>query len=266
MTLHRRSRACTLLSVVTLTTFVAGVLPARSAHADDSNAYQPVQIGTGGPPTLASGTPQAGTAGALASVDLATGEARASFAFQLPAARGQAQPSLGLAYSSGSGVGFAGTGWTLDLPSIERRGASGMPRFDNDVLGTASDRLSDRYVFGGSPLVPICTVGDGGTCSALVRDESLPPGLSGWTYFRTEVDDGMRFFYRPAGGPGSPSTWLAQTKAGVTLTFGSPIVPSAVGGADPTEWSHEPLASNANVYRWNLARQTDLYGNAVDYK
>jgi RHS repeat-associated protein len=260
MTLDSRSRACTLLSVVTLTAFVGGMLPARSAHADPGSG---IQIGTGGPATLAGPTPQAGAAAPLASVDLATGEARASFSFELPSARGQAQPSLGLSYSSASGVGFAGIGWSLDLPSIERRGASGMPRFDGDVLG--SDPLADKYTFGGTALVPICTIGSGGGCNGLVRDEAIPPNLDGWTYFRTEVDDGRRFFYLPASGFG-PSTWIVQTKGGVTLTFGTPREASPIGGADPTEWSHEPLAPASGVYRWNLARQTDTYGDAVYYQ
>lgn len=149
---RRYSRSRAVVSLVTMTTFLAGMLPVRGAHAN-IGPFPPIQQGTGGGPTLASPTPQAGSSDALATVDLSTGAATSSFAFRLPVARGQAQPSLSLLYSSSSGVGLAGVGWTLDLPSIERRGSSGMPRFDNDVLG--HDRLSDKYFFGGEPLVPI---------------------------------------------------------------------------------------------------------------
>ena len=266
---RRHSRTRALVSLVTMTTFLAGMLPLRSARAD-IQSFPPIEQGTGGGPTLASPTPQAGSAEALATVDLATGATTSSFPFRLPAARGQAQPSLSLVYSSSSGVGLAGVGWTLDLPSIERRGSSGMPRFDDDVLG--ADSFSDKYVFGGEPLVPICTLDSGGQCPGgastngdfphLQQGEQVPGELGGWTYFRTEIDDGMRFFLAPG-----RRTWRVQTKQGVTLLFGDPG-DAVVGGAAPVETMHEPLASAqpaSPVYRWNLSRQIDSSGNTVYY-
>ena len=54
--------------------------------------------------------------------------------FQLSAARGDAQPSLALTYNSSYGVGYAGVGWTLDTPSITRKGTAGMPLFKDEVI------------------------------------------------------------------------------------------------------------------------------------
>jgi len=73
-----------------------------------------------------------------------TGGATTAITFQLPPARGRAQPSLGLRYNSSStGMGEAGVGWSLSTPPIiERRSQSGAPRFDNDdFLTVDGERL-----------------------------------------------------------------------------------------------------------------------------
>ncbi|HEY3816930.1 MAG TPA: RHS repeat-associated core domain-containing protein [Polyangiaceae bacterium] len=260
------------LALAALSSFI--VLAPRAARADapPPPPFVAGQTDFGGSPTLAKSSTQ-GVPASLATVDLSTGEARAGFSFDLPTARGAAQPALSLSYSSAAGVGFAGMGWTLNLPTIERRGAAGAPRFDSDVLGTSPDQSSDRYVFDGLPLVPICTLAEGGACRAagLASDESFPDSLAGWTYFRGEIDDGQRFFYSPDG-----QTWVVQTKPGVTATFGV-ITDTLAGGAIAVERGHEPLAPTSiggtsaltaplyPVYRWNLAKQTDASGNAVYY-
>ena len=270
--MHRRHHP-TSLSIAAIVSFLA--LPAATALADapPSPPFVAGQTDFGGAPTLASSGSQ-GVPSSLAGVDLSTGEAKASFSFNLPTARGDAQATLGLTYSSAAGVGFAGMGWTLDLPAIERRGAAGAPRFDSDVLGTLSpDQSADRYVFGGLPLVPICTLVDGGICINRQIDpqEAFPVGLAGWTYFRAEIDNGERFFYSPTG-----LTWIVQNKHGVTSTFGALAEP-VVSGATAIERGHDPLAPMPPggpvvltaplypVYRWNLAKQSDGSGNAVYY-
>lgn len=272
MTLFHSRWTRALVSVTTIATMLSGmipILPARSARADGPAAAingQGDNYGTGGPPSLGASGPQGQPSTGLASVNLSTGAATASFDFQLETARGQAQPKLGLQYSSSGGVGFAGLGWTLNLPAIERRGASGMPQFDSDVLG-ASSPLSDKYLFAGAPLVPICTISASGGCTGMVRGEQVPNGYAGWTYFRSEVDNGMRFFLEPGG-----QTWIVETKQGVSFEFGDPGA-SVVGGATPIERMHDPDAtltgvtvSSGEVFRWNLAQQWDLNGNSVYYR
>jgi RHS repeat-associated protein len=50
--------------------------------------------------------------------------------FQLPPAVGGLVPSLGLAYSTGTGVSEVGLGWTLTVPSVRRRTENGVPHYD----------------------------------------------------------------------------------------------------------------------------------------
>jgi hypothetical protein len=103
------------------------MLPPRQARADQAADLAPFSDGVGGPSTLALPAPAPDSTDALATVDLATGGLRSAFAFELPPARGNAQPSLSLLYNSSANVGSAGLGWTLDLPSITRRGTAGVP-------------------------------------------------------------------------------------------------------------------------------------------
>src|SRR5437879_308507 len=83
------------------------------------------------------------------SVEMTSGVLRTAIPFLLPAARGAVQPQLALSYSSASGPSEAGTGWGLNLPSIERKPLSGAPLFT---------RLHDRMAFSGQPLVRICGI------------------------------------------------------------------------------------------------------------
>jgi hypothetical protein len=137
-----------------------------SSRADDlSTSY----LGIDGPPTLAGTEPAAGSANALAEVDPSTGAVRASLPFHLPVARGQAQPSLALMYNSAAGVGTAGVGWSLNLPSVERTGATAFPKFIDDPAGKNPASVcspdvipknpnpascADRFVLAGRQLVP----------------------------------------------------------------------------------------------------------------
>jgi RHS repeat-associated protein len=262
---YSHSRAC--VSILTLAVYLATMLPPRRAEAD-TGPFPGIAQGTGGAGSLDGPSPQAGSTESLATVDLSTGAATSSYPFQLPTARGLAQPSLGLSYSSATGIGFAGMGWTLDVPTIERRGASGgMPQYDPDFLGTVGytstpDPTADKYVFNGQPLVPICIVG--GPCGDKYS-EQFPSSLTHWAYFRTEIDNGMRFFLSP-----DTNTWQVQTKTGVTMTFGVPG-DTLVGSALPVEIEHDALATGekpgavGTQYRWNLSRQTDPMGNVVAY-
>jgi Salmonella virulence plasmid 65kDa B protein len=250
-------------------------------------------LGIDGPPTLAGPEPNAGSANALAEVDPSTGAVRASLAFQLLVARGRAQPSLALTYSSAVGVGSAGVGWSLNLPSIERKGATAFAKFVDDPAGAdpasvcspdvsppnpKAARCADRFVLAGQALVPVCIVKPPPPatadlppfCEGALRGEVFPASLIGWTYFRTEIDDGNRVFWSP-----NHETWIVQTHAGVTSYFGRPLdlIPSGHGlehadalfrVADPNSPGQGGLPTDvSDIYRWNLVRQFDPSGNVV---
>ncbi|MGH7297718.1 MAG: SpvB/TcaC N-terminal domain-containing protein, partial [Polyangiaceae bacterium] len=196
------------------------------------------------------------------------GAARTRFPFKFPSARGQAQPSLALAYSSSRGLGMAGVGWSLDVPSITRKGTAGVPRFVDAFPQSAT---ADDYYVNGQLLVAVCilTAGGAGTqCANAVQGEQFPGqffgrNTSGWTYFRAQIDDGTRYFFSVDG-----QTWVQQLKDGRLRQYGV-----ALDGLFDDAATERPTVSNAGnvggdsraVYRWNLVRESDASGNTVFY-
>ncbi|MCC6216035.1 MAG: hypothetical protein IT376_14310, partial [Polyangiaceae bacterium] len=195
------------------------------------------------------------------SAQLSTGIATFQVPFALPAARGAAQPSLALAYSSGGGLGAAGMGWDVGVASIARQTDRGVPRYDDRA---AWHSAQDRFVFGGGQeLVPICTVGPDLSCAGALAgvlatgggtvDEEMPVWAAGWQYFRPRVEGSfLRFFWSP-----DHRTWRVQDKAGVTLELGVPLD----GSGDTGALERNPDRP-AETFRWHLARQYDTYGAA----
>lgn len=182
------------------------------------------------------------------SAQLSTGIATFSVPFSLPAARGGAQPSLGLSYSSSSGSGLAGMGWSVGVPYIARQTDRGLPGYDDQAAWHPNQ---DRFVFnGGQELVPICLVGAGGSCSGQVVGESMPAWAAGYQYFRPRVEGSfLRFFWSP-----DHRTWRVQDKSGVTMELGVPLDGS--GYSDSLEVNPD---KQSQIFRWHLARQYDAY-------
>ncbi len=90
-----------------------------------------------------------------------------------------------------------------------------------------------------------------------------------WTEFRTEVDDGARYFF-PSGMIGKTS--IMQTKSGHMLQFGDALDHSGVASIDlangqtASTLSHTSFVGLSNpAYRWNLIRDTDATGNSTIY-
>ena len=168
-----------------------------------------------------------------------TGIATFSVPFALPKARGAAQPSLSLGYSSSSGSGVAGIGWDVSVPFISRQTDRGLPRYDDQ---DAWHPGQDRFVYnGGQELVPV---------AAALTGEVLPSWPGTWQYFRPRVEGSyLRFFWNRA-----QQLWRVQDKSGVVLELGGDANALEV---DPSNASH--------VFRWNLRGQVDPYGNEVRY-
>ena len=183
------------------------------------------------------------------SAQLSTGIATFSVPFSLPHARGGAQPSLGLSYSSGSGAGLAGMGWDVGVPFIARQTDRGLPGYD-DQAGFHANQ--DHFVFnGGQELVPICVV-VASVCAGAPA-ETMPSWSTGSQYFRPRVEGSfLRFFLS-----GDHRTWRVQDKSGVTMELGVPL-----------DGSNDRVALDVNpshpeqIYRWHLVRQYDTQGEA----
>jgi len=166
-------------------------------------------------------------------------------------ARGKVQPTLRLTYSSADGQREAGIGWGLNIASIERLNVSGGPKFNDPPTGGAVTASTDRFVFGGEPLVPICNIDATGNCKGALKGEVMPSwAKSGWNYFRLEVDDSYeRFFWSP-----DHKTWRVQTKTGETREYGVPTYGTrGEGGIDK---------DGNGLFRWNLVRRYDTMDNA----
>ena len=183
------------------------------------------------------------------SAQLSTGIATFSVPFALPAARGGAQPSLGLSYSSSGGFGLAGVGWQVGVPFIARQTDRGVPGYQDEASYHANQ---DRFVFnGGQELVPICVV-SGGACGGALANEVMPAWAEGWQYFRARVEGSfLRFFWSP-----DHLTWRVQDKSGVSMELGVPLDGS--GNQDALEQNPD---KPTEIYRWCLVRQYDTYGD-----
>lgn len=206
--------------------------------------------------TAANSAGGAGTfaAGTRATINSASGSSNVSIPLELLQARGRPQPSLSLNYDSNRQMGNVAVGWSLGPASIERTGVGGGPPLLNDT---------DRYAYGGSPLVKIGTV-TSTSCPVPNCNEVMPYWSFGWTYYRLQ-DEGpfVRFFRTPEG-----QTWRAQQRDGQVLEFGKPLigpdafVPAALDEAIDVEGSI--------IVRWNLSRQYEalddgMYTNWIAY-
>lgn len=79
-------------------------------------------------------------------VDPNTGTLTLSFPLQVTASRNQCQPSLSLGYSSGSGNGPFGLGWSLSTETVSRKTSKGVPEY----------KESDTFILSGhDDLVPL---------------------------------------------------------------------------------------------------------------
>src|SRR5438309_770997 len=62
--------------------------------------------------------------------DLHTGTGNFTVPIALPPGRNGFQPQLSLVYSTGSGNGPFGLGWSLSIPGVSRQTSHGIPRYD----------------------------------------------------------------------------------------------------------------------------------------
>ncbi len=184
------------------------------------------------------------------SAQISTGIATYAVPFALIPARGAAQPSLGLSYSSGGTHGLAGVGWDAGTPFIARQTDRGLPGYADPAPGGAWYPGQDRFVYnGGQELVPIClvssaAVGGATGCSRALVGEVMPAWAGGWQYFRPRVEGGfLRFFWSP-----DHLTWRIQDQGGVTMEFG--------GDANALETNPSKATQ---IFRWNLAREYDAH-------
>ena len=184
--------------------------------------------------------PQGG--GALAGIgesfqpDPHTGTGNFSVPLPLPPGRGNLQPQLSLAYSTGNPNGPFGLGWALSAPQIRRKTSQGVPRY-RDTGDTA-----DVFVLSGAEdLTPVATA-DG---SMRYR----PRTETGFARI-THISD-----------PALGDYWEVWSKDGLRSVYGTPRP------ADPTaNWSDPAtIVGPDGIFAWLISETVDLLGNRIQY-
>ncbi len=180
--------------------------------------------------------PQSGGAlngiGEKFSPDLFTGTGNFSIPIELPRGRNGFQPQLSLAYSTGSGDGPFGMGWSLSIPGVTRKTSKGVPRYDDS---------KDVFILSGSEdLVPV------EMAPGRMRYRPRTEGLFARTnHYSGETGD----------------FWKIETKDGLQSTYGrgaaeATAAPSVI--VDPDHPNH--------ILAWKLTRTTDPFGNIIEYR
>lgn len=175
------------------------------------------------------------------SADLFTGTGNFSVPIALPQGRNGFEPHLTLGYSSGSGNGPWGLGWSIAVPGVMRKVDRGIPTYDDDA---------DIFILSGfEDLVPIST-------KALTNAQGATTGYSVLYKPRTEglfariehIKDSVLGNY-----------WQVRTKDGLISYYGTP----AALKNDPS------IIANPNnrndIFAWRLSKTVDPFGNQIVY-
>ncbi len=160
---------------------------------------------------------------------LNTGGASYSVSIAVPPGAVGHAPQLSVNYSSGLGLGIAGLGWQVTLPSIERSLENGQPLYaDSDVL-----------TYSGDTLVP----------------------LTDGTFAPSQQTQFIRFTKKGLG-------FVALDKAGNTFEFGSVNASTdAPNSALNNKVATGPNPNQFNgIYKWLLSKVTDAKGQSTVYE
>jgi hypothetical protein len=165
--------------------------------------------------------------GGNSDVSAMRGSAKSAYSFDLPAARGEAQPGLSLVYTGNRWDGDAGVGWDLSVPSIE----TALDPYSTNVPTNAFG----RFTWGGRPLVRMCS---GAACAA--EPEFTASGAQ--AIYRLQADTTEAKVYWLGG-----LTFRVYYKSGLVEGYGESS-PSRVTGVSA-----------------HLTSRVDRNGNRVDY-
>jgi hypothetical protein len=143
------------------------------------------------------------------------------------------QPALSLAYDSGSGNGPFGLGWSLSIPSVNRKTAKGLPRYqgrDTFILSGAED------------LVPVSvearSEGDYRVRRYRPRIEGLFARIERWQHNATGTVH-----------------WRSVSKDNVTSVYGRTAQARISDPDDPLR-----------VFQWLIEETRDAKGNVIRYE
>ena len=175
------------------------------------------------------------------SPDLHTGTGNFSVPIALPQGRNGFQPALTLGFSTGSGNGPFGLGWSLSVPGVSRLTSKGIPRYTVDP--------PDTFVLSGAEdLVEVER--DNGVPAYRPRTEGLFARI---THHASEV----------AGA--ETDHWAVRTKDGLVSIYGTPNAALVEGAPDERAVTADPN-DRRNVFAWRLTETRDPFGNRIVYE
>jgi hypothetical protein len=177
--------------------------------------------------------------------DLFTGTGNLSIPIQVPAGRNGFQPQLNLVYSTGSGNGPFGLGWGVEVPSVSRKTAKGVPRYQDRSDVPPEER--DTFVLSGSEdLVQVTEIDGSGIARFVPRTEGLFAEIT-----RIRSGDDTDF-------------WQVRSKDGLVSLFGTPADSEAEMGGDQRRVIADPRTSR-KIFLWALSETRDTFGNRIEY-
>lgn len=170
------------------------------------------------------------------SPDLHTGTGNFTIPITLPPGRNGFQPQLNLVYSTGSGNGAWGTGWSLSVPGVSRRTSHGIPLYRD---ATRNPKEHDIFILSGAEdLVPTHT------------EQST-------THYRPRTEG---LFARILHHHDSQNNyWEVQSKDGLTSLYGT-----RASAGDEAATLADPQNTN-KIFAWKLSETSDLFGNRIIY-
>ena len=187
------------------------------------------------------------------------GDAKLSYPVELPAGRSGHQPPLAIAYDSSRGNGWLGTGWGLDVPSIDIDTRWGVPRYD-------TGQIPGRPPAASRPR-PICS-----TARSLPRSPTAARSSRARRHLRTR-----RIAWRHArasrcGSKASSSKIVRHGSSPQHILVGShrqgrhalPLRRLAGNRhVDRQAVLSDPASPNGNIGRWMLREVIDPNGNNI---
>lgn len=192
---------------------------------------------------LPTGPGSLGGVGENVNVNLNMGLMTYSIPIRVPAGRQGHSPQLRLTYSSSSGSGTVGMGWSLGgVPSIERLTVRGLPQYGQKVRSALQRK--DRFYAGGE----------------LVHIKQTP-------FYRSRFEGSfIRYRWHHTGD--QKGYWTAERKDGSIAFYGAAYTPQTDRKVDVTR-AQVDLQSHVfglqGTFRWMLRSEVDAHGNRIEY-
>lgn len=164
--------------------------------------------------------------------DLMSGSAAVSVPIVVAPGRQGVQPSLALQYSSSSGNGICGAGWSLELGAIQRNIKHGVPKYDAGDTYTAN--------IGGAAMELVC--------------------VGGSEYRAKQEGAFIKFTF-------DGTSWQARDKSGTTYLLGTSASSRQAESGRVFKWCIDKVSDRHGNYMsiTYLQEQNEIYPQEIQY-